>query len=238
MKYKYIIVDDNDADRLVLGFYLKEFDFLENIATFSNATDGIKFFENNSIDIIFLDIEMPEINGIEFFKLVKGKTKSTVFTTSHPEFSLTGFDLKAFDYILKPLEKERISSCVMQLKEHLDLLQKASLYEKSHKISPILLKSGTNYIKIIPDEIHYLEGLKDYTKVKLLNNRIVTIHGNIGTVINGDNFKEFVRVHKSYAVHIASLQTIKTNNVILSTGHTLPLGDRYKKDLIKKMKST
>lgn len=237
MRYKYVIVDDNDMDRLVLGFYLKEFNFLENVATFSNATDGLKFFENNSVDIIFLDIEMPKISGIDLLKMIRDKVKCAVFITSHPEFSLTGFEVKASDYIIKPLSKERIVSCVGQLKEYLDLSQKATLYENSFKKDSIFLKSGINYVKIEPYEVHYLEGLKDYTKVTLLNNKTITIHGNIGSIINGEDFKEFVRIHKSYAIHVSNLQTIKTNKVVLSTGYSLPLGYRYKKELLEKLKN-
>lgn len=236
MKYSYVIIDDNDIDRTILSFYLKEFYALENKASFSNPNDGLFFFENNNVDVLFLDIEMPQLDGVSFLKKVQDKTKCAVFITSYPDYALESYELKAFDYIIKPLTKERISSCVFNIKEHLDTMYKAAMYERSFKKSSVLLKSGTNHVPVNLSDIQYLEGLKDYTRIKLLNEKIIVIHGNIGSIITTDeNFSEFVRIHKSYAIHPAQIQMIKSTEIVLTTGSKLPLGASYKKKLLDEL---
>ncbi|MEN9919876.1 MAG: hypothetical protein RL662_2312 [Bacteroidota bacterium] len=231
-KYTYLIVDDDDMDRLANSFYLKNYSFLEHNASFSSSRAALNYLEHNNIDILFLDIEIPEISGIEFLKTIKNKPLATVFITSHPEFSIEGFELQAFDYIIKPLGQDRFDICVNRLKSHLDLKMKAELFESSFKNESILLKEGYNHVSIQPYEIVYLEALKDYTKIVLLNKKSITIHGNLGTVLNDENFKNLIRIHKSYAVQQKYIQIIKSNEIVLVNDLVLPLGQSYKKNLL------
>ncbi len=234
-KYKYIIVDDNDTDRLLLSLFLKEYPFLENKATFSSPEDGLIFFENNTIDLLFLDIEMDNINGLEFQEYIREKAACTVFTTSHPEYALNGFELNAYDYLIKPITKERIDTCIKKLKNFLDMRQKASLYDNGAKKEQIVLKSGISYVNIIPQDILYLEALKDYTKIVLINKKAVTIHGNIGSTLKNETFAQYIRIHKSFAIERSKIEQIRKNEVLLSTGIILPLSSSYKKALLEKI---
>lgn len=236
-KYKYVIVDDNDTDRLLLSLYLKEYPFLENRASFSNPDDGLSFFEQNTIDLLFLDIEMEGIDGLEFLKRVQSKVSCAVFSTSHSEFALTGFELKAVDYMVKPVSKERINMCIQKVKDFLEVRKKANLYEHELKKDSIVLKSGVSYVNVVPHDILYLEALKDYTKIVLQNKKTVTIHGNLGSVLKNEHFKEYIRIHKSYAIRKSKIEQIKGNEIFLSSGVILPLSSNYKKTLLEEIHS-
>jgi len=231
-RYKYIIIDDDDFDRLSANYYLKNYSFIEHKASFSTAADALHYLENNKIDILFLDIEMPKINGLELAKKIKENATCVVFITSHPEFALEGYNLDAFDFITKPLSKERFDLCMYRIKEYLALKFKADLFEHCFKNDTILVKSGHDYISIQPYQIVCLEALKDYTKIVLLNNKSTTIHGNLGSVLKEDNFKHFIRIHKSYAIQKSYINIIKTNEIILTNGKTLPIGQNYRKMLL------
>jgi len=230
--YKYMIIDDDDMDRLATSFYLKNYSFLEHKASFSSSKDGLEYIKNNHVDILFLDIDIPEINGLEFLKMVSDEVLCAVFITSHPEYAIDGFDLNAFDYIVKPLSKERFDSCAVRLKEYLDLKLKADLFEHSFKNDSIMVKEGYNYVTIRPYEVMYLEALKDYTKIVLLDKKNTTVHGNLRTMLNNDNFKDFIRIHKSYAVQKKYIKGIKANEITLINEVILPIGQNYKKILL------
>jgi len=232
-RYQYLIIDDDDMDRLATNYYLKNYPYIEHKASFSSSKDGLNYLLNNKIDILFLDIDMPGMNGLELLKKIGDKVMCVIFITSHSEFAIEGFDMQAFDYIIKPLEQKRFDACMGRLKEYLDLKLKAELFEHSFKSQSILIKEGCNYVSIQPYEIIYLEALKDYTKIISLNKKLTTIHGNLGTTLKNENFKHFIRIHKSYAIQKTYIQTVKANEVVLVNDITLPLGQNYKKDLIE-----
>ena len=231
-KYQYLIIDDEDIDRLAISYYLKNYSFIEHKVSFSNSKDGLNYLKNNTADILFLDIDMPGINGLQLLKEIRGNVLCTILITSHPDFAVDSFELNAFDYIIKPLEKQRLDVCVKRLKEYLDLKAKAELFEHSFKNESILVKNGHSYVSIQPYEIVCLEALKDYTKLILLNNNSTTIHGNLGLTLRDKNFKHFIRIHKSYAIQKNYISIIKTNEIILTNGRTLPIGQNYRKDLL------
>ncbi|HCO68717.1 MAG TPA: DNA-binding response regulator [Dysgonomonas sp.] len=226
-KYSYVIIDDDDMDRLMVSFYLKIYPFLEQKATFSTSSDGIHYLQNHEVDIVFLDIEMPGINGIELQRRILNSACS-IFITSHPEFALEGFELDAFDYILKPLDSDRFNKCIGRLKEYLDLKYKAELFEEGFKEETFLVKKGREHIGISPNEITYLEALKDYTKFVSYENKTTTIHGNLGNILRDERFRHFIRIHRSYAIQRKYIHTVKTNEILLTTGAVLPIGKYYR----------
>lgn len=230
--YKYLIVDDDDMDRLTTSYYLRKYPFLEHKASFSSSKDALNYLENNEVEVLFLDIDIPDMNGMDFFKIVKDNVKCIILITSHPEFAVDGFDLNAFDYIIKPLSKERFDECISRLKEYLELQYKVSLFEDSFGSDSIMVKEGYHYVKLRPYEVVYLEALKDYTKIVLLDKKTTTVHGNLRGMLNNDNFKDFVRIHKSYAVQRRYIKAIKANEMTMINDIVIPIGQNYKKDLL------
>lgn len=232
-KYNYIIIDDDDMDRIAISFYLKNYLFLEHRVSFSNTKDALAYLENNKVDIIFSDIDMPGMNGLKLQEKIKDSSLVTIFITSHPEYAVEGFELEAFDYIVKPLKEERFNSCISRLKEYLEVKFKAILFENSFKDGSVLVKKGREYTGVQLHDIVYLEALKDYTKLISYDSRSVTIHGNLASILRDENFSNFVRVHRSFAVQRNYIHLIRTNEVVLNNEAVVPLGLFYKDDLMR-----
>ncbi len=232
-KYKYVIIDDDDMDRLTLSFYLKNYPFLEHSATFSSSIEGLEYISKNKIDLVFLDIDMPSMNGLELQKQIKENISCTIFVTSFTEFALDGFELDALDYITKPFSPERLDLSVKKSKEYLDLIHKAKLFDVSFKNESILVKEGYKHVGIQIHEIVYMEALKDYTKLVSLDKTITTVHSNLGGMLKKEHFTHFLRIHKSFAIQQNYVQEIKSKEVVLVNNIILPIGLNYKKDLLR-----
>lgn len=231
-KYNYIIIDDDDIDRIAVNFYLKNYPFLEHRVSFSNANDAFSYLENNSIDLIFLDIDMPGMNGLEFQGKMKSDLSTTIFITSHPEFAVEGFELEAFDYIVKPIKEERIDKCIKRLEEYLKIKLKAKLFENSFKEGAVMVKQGRDITGIKLNEIVYIEALKDYSRLITFDGKTVTIHGNLAATLRNENFSGFIRVHRSFAVQKNYINLIRTSEIVLNNEAVIPLGLHYRENLI------
>ncbi|MDH6310875.1 two-component system LytT family response regulator [Dysgonomonas sp. PFB1-18] len=230
--YNYIVIDDEDLDRIAISAYLKKYPFLRHLASFSTATDAKDFLSIKKVDIIFLDIEMPEIDGVTLLSQIRDRVEYPIFITSHTEYALDAFELDVSDYIVKPLKQERIEACVFKLKDRLDAKYKANLHDLSFKKDNLLLKEGTEYISIDMSDVLYLKAMKDYTQIISLHKKTVTIHGNLASILREDRFSSFVRIHKSYAVQKKYIQSIGAKNIIMINKASLPLGNIYKKTIL------
>ncbi len=230
--YKYVIIDDDDMDRLSLSFYLKNYTFLEHCASFSSSLEGIEYIMNNKIDIAFIDIKMPHINGLDAQKRIRENVLCTIFITAYAEYAIEGFNLEAFDFLIKPFNQERLKSCLCRVQEYFEIKHKADLFDVSFKKDSIMVKEGYNHVSLLVYEIVYMEALKDYTKLISLNKKTTTIHCNLGGMLKKDHFKDFIRIHKSFAIQKNYIQTIKSNEIILVNNITLPIGLNYKKVLL------
>jgi DNA-binding LytR/AlgR family response regulator len=226
---KYLIVDDEDIDRLALETYASAFTFLHQIAACSNALEAIELINRFQPDIVFADIEMPGMTGLEMFRSVVGQVTAPVFVTSHPEFAVDGYELEAFDYLVKPLSKERFTKCINRLQDFFQLREKAAAFEKEDESNFITVRQGYDKYKINIHDIMYLEAMKDYTK-------LVTASGHylILCTLTGMHEKlstaNFIRVHRSYIVNCKRIDAIKGNKIFIFA-HELPVGKLYKKDL-------
>lgn len=231
--YSFIIVDDDNIVRLALDVYLQKYPFLKNLASFSSPVDAEKFLENNAADILFSDIEMPEMDGLTLFKKIRMKVSYTVFVTSYPDFALDSYELSVNDYLLKPIDEHKLDRVIDRLKTFFETKEKADLYEKSSSINTITVKEGYNRRVINTADIVYLSALKDYTKIVLDNGSAIPIYGNLSTILKDEKFSSFIRIHKSYAVRRKYVKAIDSNNYLtLSNNVILPVGRTYRKDII------
>ncbi|MBP9103903.1 MAG: response regulator transcription factor [Chitinophagaceae bacterium] len=228
---QYIAIDDNVVDLLLLKEYAAAFPFLQFQGSYSNTTEGLAAVEEINPDLIFLDIEMPGLSGLDILRKIKSKVSIAVFITSHPEFALEGFELSALDYILKPLTAERFALTAKRIEEYWSMKQKAISYEVLFEKESLIIKEGHNQIKLPQQDIIYLEAMQDYTKV-------VTEKKNYLTLTTLTNFLEkipgndFIRVHRSYAVAIKKIKELHATKVICNNIE-IPIGKTYRPVLSK-----
>ena len=162
-----IIVDDNEIDRLTVLSYAKRFPNLSILGAFEDSAEALVAIENNKIDILFLDIDMPGLSGVELRKKAN-QVPACIFITSHPEFAVESFELETLDFIVKPLKLDRFEQTVRRITDFFDIKNKATLFESSIGGDVIYIKEGHEQTKVKLHEILYLEALKDYTKPFLI----------------------------------------------------------------------
>jgi len=228
-KYSCIIVDDDEIDRLTAVSYAKKFPVLEILGVFESAEDAVPFLEKEKIDILFLDIDMPGLNGIDFRKKAL-EVPVCIFITAHPEHAVESFQIETLDFIVKPLKLERFTQTINRIEEFMEIKIKASLFEASLGGDTIYIKEGHEQTKVKLHEILYLEALKDYTLVITEKKRHCVL-SSIGNLLKEEHFQSFVRIHRSYAVQKQYIQKINSNEIILNNNVIIPIGRSYKENL-------
>ncbi|AWK03968.1 DNA-binding response regulator [Flavobacterium crocinum] len=228
-KYSCIIVDDDEIDRLTVVSYAKKFPVLDILGIFESAEEAVPFLEKQKVDILFLDIDMPGLNGIEFRKQAL-EVPVCVFITAHPEHAVESFQIETLDFIVKPLKLDRFTQTINRIEEFMEIKLKASLFEASIGGDTIYIKEGHEQTKVKLHEILYLEALKDYTLVVTERKRHCVL-SSIGNLLKEDHFQSFVRIHRSYAVQKQYVQKINSTEIILNNEAVIPIGRSYKENL-------
>ena len=228
---RYIAIDDDLIDQLMLKEYAAAFPNLQHSGTFSNSAEGLAAIDEIKPDLVFLDIEMPGLNGIEVLRKIKDKVSIAVFITSHPEFALDGFELSALDYVLKPLTAERFAITVKRIEEYWTMKQKAISYEVLFEKESLTIKDGHTQVKLPQEDIIYLEAMQDYTKVVTEKKNYLTLTTLTGFLekLSGN---KFLRVHRSYAVAVNKIKELHTDKIICGN-QVIPIGKTYKAVLSK-----
>jgi two-component system LytT family response regulator len=228
-KYTCIIVDDDEIDRLTVVSFAKKFPVLDILAVFESAEDALPFIEKEKVDILFLDIDMPGLNGIEFRKQAL-EIPVCIFITAHPEHAVESFQIETLDFIVKPLKLDRFTQTVSRIEEFMEIKLKASLFEASIGGDTIYIKEGHEQTKVKLHEILYLEALKDYTLV-ITDKKRHCVLSSIGNLLKEDHFQSFIRIHRSYAVQKQFIQKINSTEIILNNNVAIPVGRSYKDNL-------
>lgn len=221
--YKTIIIDDESLAIDVIMHHLKRFSNIEVIKTFTDSVEAFNFLkEGHKVDVVFTDIAMPEISGIELVKLFKSHTKF-IMTTSFSQYAVESFDLEVVDYLLKPISFERFCKAITRF-ENSESLENQHMPEPS-----FFVKEGDEFIKILVKDIDYIEGLKDYVKIITGKNYCLALKSlkSIEEVLSP---YRFMRIHKSYIVPLSKISQYNGNCVIISNSE-VPVGSSYKETL-------
>jgi two-component system, LytTR family, response regulator len=229
--YNCIIVDDNEIDRLTLASFVRKHPFIQIAGIFDSALRALDFALSNQPDILFLDIDMPEINGIDIRKKL-AQVPACIFVTSHPEYAVEGFETAALDFLIKPLRPERFEKAMERLQHFLEIHFKAELLDFTLGDDTLFIKDGHDNIKLQLHEIIYLEALKDYTGIVTRNKKycVLTL---LGSLLKEKSFQSFIRIHRSYAVQKHFISKI-TSKEILINDTFLPIGRSYK-EMVEKI---
>jgi len=228
-KYTCIIIDDDEIDRLTVLSFAKKFPLLDILCVFESAEEAVLFIEKEKVDILFLDIDMPGLNGIEFRKKAL-EIPVCIFITAHPEHAVESFEIETLDFIVKPLKLDRFAQTVSRIEEFMEIKLKASLFEASIGGDTIYIKEGHEQTKVKLHEILYLEALKDYTLI-ITDKKRHCVLSSIGNLLKEDHFQSFIRIHRSFAVQKQFIQKINSTEIILNNNISIPVGRSYKENL-------
>ncbi|MBK0384318.1 response regulator transcription factor [Pedobacter sp. SD-b] len=223
-----IAIDDDALDLLALRNEICTNANLNLLASFNNCFDLKDFLDHHQPEVVFMDIEMQEINGLDFIKALSGIKSQFVLVSSHPEYAIEGFQLNVFDYILKPIESDRLNSCVQRLMDFLDLRDKAACYDLYFENENIVFKEGHAIVKLNVNEIFYLEAFGDYTKIITLNKNYLTLNP-LSKLLESLPLGKFLRIHRSFIVAINKVKSL--GNKVIDIGLIkVPVGKTYLKE--------
>ncbi len=224
-RFKCIIVDDEPLSREVIVDYLEDCPEFELAGQFANAFDAREFLQGNEIDLIFLDINMPRLSGVNFVKSLS-KPPAIIFITAYPEFAVEGFELEAIDYLLKPVPQDRFLKAVNRF------LEKAGQQKTGE--GSILVKADKKLYRLEYKQIISVEAMGDYIRINT-NDRSLTVYERLSAFMEKLPEDQFCRIHKSYLVSLSKIDYIEGNQV--SIGETmLPISATYKDQFLKVFK--
>lgn len=226
---KCLIVDDEPPAIRLIEKYLSRVPFLELISSTTNALTALSLIEEGGIDLVFMDIQMPDLTGLQLSKLVKGKTK-IIFTTAYPQFAIQSYEVDAVDYLLKPFEFERFYEAVLKVKNSF----KAEVKEVPKEVDDfIFVKTDgkNNFDKVNVNEICYIEGLKNYVAIHLKDRQVIT-NNTLKSIEDFLPTSDFVKTHKSFIVSLRHITKTDSLSVFIK-GKSIPIGDTYKKELFE-----
>lgn len=224
MTLNCIIIDDEPLAAELLASYARKTLFLNLIGVFNSAVEGIKVIRENRVDLIFLDIQMPELSGLEFAKILPKETK-IIFTTAFSQYAVDGYKANAVDYLMKPVSYDDF---LAGSNRALEWFRSVRQSENASDDRFIFVKSEYKLVKIMFDDILYIEGLKDYVKIYLTDGRdpVMSLM-NMKKIEESLPKPEFMRIHRSYIVHMRKIEGIDRFRVVIGNA-ILPISDSYK----------
>lgn len=230
MKLKCIIIEDEPLARNLMIEYVRKIPSLDLIEAFPNPLAALETLQTAEVDILFLDVQMPEITGISLLKILK-KRPLVVLTTAYSEYALEGYELDVADYLLKPITFERFLKAVDKVTQRIESTRKTSAPQEvsaAPSAPPfVFVKDGTKLIKVRLDEILYVEGLKDYVTIHTPQQKIISLQ-RLKTLEEQLPADKFIRIHNSYIVALDAIKMIQKNEVQVGNA-LLPVGDTYRK---------
>lgn len=222
---KCIIIDDEPIAIEYLREYVNTIPELLLTGTYQNAKEALPLIQNQEVDLIFIDIEMPEISGLEFVKTLE-TAPAIIFTTAYPQYAVEGFNLNAVDYLLKPIGLERFKQAIQKV--HKEISIQAGLQPIENKF--IFLKNGYKYEKIDIQDIIFIAGNKEYATYYTKSGRTYLKNERLKNLEKDYQPYGFIRIHKSYLINTRYIKKIFNNNVEIQ-GETIPIGRAYREQI-------
>ncbi len=228
MKYLCLIIDDEPIARNLLSDYIKHCPQLELSGICKNAYEATEMLSETSIDLIFLDINMPQISGIQFYKSLSNPPY-VIFTTAYSEYAVEGFELDAIDYLLKPFPLERFIKAVNKAVE---IIQQKQHVSRSKSF--LLFRADRKVYRIAVDEVSRIQAIGDYVKI-FFSGKFILVHEPLKTVLAKFPDATFVQVHKSHAVALPKIEMVDGNTIKVS-GDSVPVGQSFKQSFFSRLK--
>lgn len=236
MMIRCIAVDDEPLALDIIESYIGKLPYLQLVKTCSSATEAMQVLQEEQVDLMFLDIEMPELTGIQFLNILKNQPL-IIFTTAYPEYALEGFNHNTVDYLLKPIPFDRFLKAVSKVQERVHGSNKVS-DTNSHNITPatpeqefLFVKADYKTIRVDFKDILWIEGLKDYIIIQTRDQKIITLLSMNKMMEKLPNSK-FLRVHRSFIVSLQKIDSIEKSRIRIGAKE-IPIGEVYKDEFMK-----
>lgn len=223
MKIKCIIIDDEPLAAEVIQTHLKEFPNMELLNTFTNALESLNIIETGGVDVVFIDINMPKMNGLDFIKSLD-KSPYFIITTAYREYAVESFDLDVLDYLVKPVPFTRFLKSINKISQKFIKDRSDEVHQTAEK-SFIFLKVDKKLIKIKFEDIYFIESLKDYIKVFTKSGDYLA-HKSLSGITEELPSNQFLRLHRSFTVALDKIQALEGNSVLVADKR-IPIGRKY-----------
>lgn len=237
MKINCIAIDDEPLALDKIREYIKRIGYLNLLRSCDNAIDAIEYMKKEKVDLIFLDVQMEELTGIQMLESLQEKPK-VVLTTAYDEYALKGYELDVCDYLLKPISFQRFLQACEKVYDQLFPARKPDisvpdLNSKEASKGYFFVKNGNITQKINFDEILFVEGMKDYLRIWTTREKVMTLL-SFKKLQDALPQKGFIRIHKSYLISIDKIEKIERNHVKIG-GQSLPIGDSYRREFFEEI---
>jgi len=231
-----LVVDDEPLALDILEDYISKVPFLTLVKTTTSAIEGLSLVQSDAIDLVFLDVQMPELTGIQFLKIINGKC-DVILTTAYSQYALDGYELDVVDYLLKPIAFDRFYKAAQKVLQNSGNTNSSApeviSVQKNHDF--IFVKTEHKIQKIYLDDILYIEGLKDYISIFTRSERIITLQ-NMKKMEESLPSKSFIRVHKSYIIALGKIESIERSRIQIGE-KIIPIGDTYREYFFKQIEN-
>lgn len=226
-KFTCAIIDDEPlACELIEGF-VNQIDFISNEATFSESMEAIIWLKKNPVDFVFLDIQMPDMDGMEFARLLPESIR-IIFTTAFREYALESYEVSAIDFLLKPIRFEKVLRACEKVREWYNLNEYVNIKNNNKDITEIFLKVNGEIRRIGLDQILYIEGMKDYVKIVLKNDKPIISYLRMKNLEEILPFSKFLRINKSYIVSLSNIRTVDNKHCLYIGDTMIRVSEQYK----------
>jgi two-component system LytT family response regulator len=229
-----IIVDDEPVAREILEGHLKRIDHVRLVASCKNAIEAFQAINNHSVDLVFLDIHMPGISGLSFAKSVNRNLR-IIFTTAYREYAVEGFDLRAVDYLLKPISFERLLRGIQKyLEENTPGVNSPVREADEFNEDFMFVRSDRKMVRVDLHDILFMESLGDYVKIHLMNGKTVVTRDSLSNLESSLPGENFIRVHRSYIVAMAQIDNYTSDTIGIGK-HEITISRSYREEVMKKL---
>ncbi len=222
-----IAIDDEPPALRVIETFCKGFDFITLQKTFTRTDEALRYLRKYPADLLFLDIQMPSLSGIELYRTLE-QPMAVIFTTAYSEYAVEGFNLNATDYLLKPLSAERFERCMTRVQDFFRLRKMVMNIDNQHGDTEyIMVKQGYERYRLHHTDILYLEAMKDYTKIITRSGQHILVLETLSSMIRQLPGDKFMRTHRSYAVNREHINAVSHNRISI-LGQEIPVGKSFK----------
>ncbi|MGZ8557339.1 MAG: LytR/AlgR family response regulator transcription factor [Chitinophagaceae bacterium] len=232
MMLNCIIIDDEPLARKGLKEYINDIDFLNLAGEFDNPLKAMELISRAEVHLLFLDIQMPKITGIDFFKTLPN-APPVIFTTAYPQYALEGFELNALDYLVKPISFDRFFKAVLKAKEYYEVREKNTADAATSSHGYFFIKAENKLVKIFLDDILFAEALQNYVVIHTKDKKYLTYltFKSVEEYLPADRF---IKTHKSFIISAGKTESIEGNNIRIGS-HDIPISRNLKEEVMEKL---